>query len=154
MTFYEELLNALDDRKIRYIVVGGVAVVLHGFVRATADLDLLISLESKNVNAFLALMKERGYKPKAPVSLDDFKVAENRRWWKAEKGMIVFSLYHPQRNQELIDVFIEEPISFEDAYQRRVLVSLGGSNISIAHPQDLIKLKEKAGRKQDLQDIE
>jgi hypothetical protein len=37
MNFYENLLNALEDKHIRYLVVGGVAVILHGFVRATAD---------------------------------------------------------------------------------------------------------------------
>ena len=154
MTFYEELLQALEDRHIRYLVVGGVAVVLHGFIRATADLDLMIGLEAKNVDAFLTLMKERGYKPKVPVALEDFKAADNRRRWKDDKGMLVISLFHPQRNQELIDVFIDEPIPFEEAYQRRTLIPLGRIKISVANSADLIKLKEQARRPQDLEDIQ
>src|SRR5438105_3894845 len=112
MNFYEDLLQALEEENIRYLVVGGVAVVLHGFVRATVDLDLLVGLEPKNVDSFLALMKKRGYKPKAPIPMDDFKVPENRQRWKTEKGMVVFSLFHPQRSQELVDIFIEESIPF------------------------------------------
>ena len=154
MNFYEDLLKALEEEHIRYLVVGGVAVVLHGFVRATVDLDLLVGLEPKNVDSFLALMKKRGYQPKAPVSLDDFKKPENRQKWKTEKGMIVFSLFHPQRAQELIDIFIEESIPFEEAYKRRVMVPLGTTQVSIANSEDLITLKQKAGRPQDLQDIQ
>jgi hypothetical protein len=153
MNFYENILKALEEQHIRYLVVGGVAVILHGFVRATADLDLLVGLEPKNVEAFLTLMKKRGYKPKVPVSIDDFKVPENRRKWKSEKGMIVFSLFHPERFQELVDVFTEEIIPFEDAYKRRVMVPLGSTQISVASQDDLITLKRKAGRPQDLQDI-
>src|SRR5438105_9331420 len=100
MTLYEELFSDFDKAGIRYLVVGGVAVILHGFVRATADLDLLVGLDPKNVDTFLTLMKKRGYKPKAPVAIEDFKVPENRQRWKKDKGMIVFSLFHPDRSQE------------------------------------------------------
>ncbi len=154
MDFYQDLLKALEEARIRYLVVGGVAVVLHGFVRSTVDLDLLIGLDPKNVDTFLDLMKKRGYKSKVPVPMDDFKEPDNRRKWKTEKGMIVFSFFHPQRNQELVDIFIEEPIPFEEAYQRRVMVSLGTTQISVVCPEDLITLKQKAGRPQDMQDIQ
>jgi predicted nucleotidyltransferase len=154
MNFYENLLKALEENHIRYLVVGGVAVILHGFVRATADLDLFVGLEPENVDAFLGLMKTRGYKPKAPVSMDDFRVPEIRKKWKNDKGMIVFSFFHPQRSQELIDIFTEETIPFEEAYKRRVTVPMGTTQISVASREDLITLKQKAGRPQDLQDIQ
>jgi predicted nucleotidyltransferase len=154
MTFYQELLQSLEKNHVRYLVVGGVAVVLHGFLRATADLDLLIALDSKNVEAFIKLMKQRGYRPKAPVCLDDFRSEEKRLSWKNEKNMRVFSLIHPQHHEELIDIFIEEPISFEEVYARRVLIPLGKFKASVASSEDLITLKQKAGRSQDLQDIE
>ena len=115
MNFYEDIVGGLEERQVRYLIVGGVAVVLHGFVRATADLDVMIALDSKNVDTFLTLMKEKGYRPKVPVALEDFKSEVKRATWKKEKGMRVFSLFHPQRSQELIDVFVDEPISFEDA---------------------------------------
>jgi len=43
--FYQEIFDALEKKKVQYLVVGGVAVVLHGFVRATADLDLMVALD-------------------------------------------------------------------------------------------------------------
>lgn len=153
MTFYEDLFKELHNAGVRYLVVGGVAVILHGFVRATADLDLMVALDKPNVLIFLGLMKNKGYRPKAPVPIESFADAETRKAWIAEKGMKVFSLYHPERLEELIDVFVEEQIPFKEAYERRKISQIGSTPVSIMEIPDLIALKRKAGRPQDLQDI-
>ncbi|MFN0117002.1 MAG: DUF6036 family nucleotidyltransferase [Elusimicrobiota bacterium] len=153
MTFYEELFKDLDMKGVRYLVVGGVAVILHGFIRATADLDLMVALDEKNLHTFLDLIKSKGYRPKAPVPIDDFSDPEKRKSWVTEKGMKVFSLYHPQKLDELIDVFVEEQIPFSDAYSRKKVALLGTIPINVMQIPDLITLKKKAGRPQDLQDI-
>ena len=150
---YLELLKALEDSKIRYVVVGGVAVVLHGFVRATMDLDIVISLETSNAARFLQLAKEMGYRPKAPVPLEDFANPSKRKEWKETKGMLVFSLFHSKRVEELVDIFVEEPIPFEDLYRRRVVTIVNETPISIASREDLKTLKKVSNRPQDLQDI-
>lgn len=95
MTFYEELFRDFDKAGVRYLVVGGVAVNLHGFVRMTADLDLIVALDPENLRAFLALMKSKGYKPKVPVPIEDFADPNKRKNWIIDKEMKVFSLYHP-----------------------------------------------------------
>ena len=154
MGFYEELFRAFEENKIRYLVVGGVAVVLHGFVRATADLDLMVALDPENLKAFVTLMKKMGYKPKSPVAIEDFLLAKNRKSWKEEKGMRVFSLFHPKKGSELIDVFVDEPIPFTEAYERRLTIQVGDLPIAVASTEDLIKLKQQAGRAQDLEDIQ
>ena len=59
----EELLNALNAERVRYLVVGGVAVVLHGYTRATFDLDLVINLESSNLERALQVLASRGFRP-------------------------------------------------------------------------------------------
>lgn len=151
---YLELLKALEDKSIRYVVVGGVAVVLHGFVRATMDLDLIVSLEAGNTGKFLQLVKELGYRPRVPVLLEDFANAEKRKTWVKTKGMRVFSLHHSKRVQELVDVFVEEPIPFDELYARRIQVSVDGCPIQVASSQDLKTLKRQAGRPQDIQDVQ
>lgn len=153
MTFYEELFKDFDKAGIRYLVVGGIAVVLHGFLRATADLDLMVALDPKNLDIFLKLLKEKGYKPKAPVPIESFADAEKRKEWIHDKGMKVFSLYHPQKLGELIDVFVEEQLPFKEAYARKKTVKFGTVQINLMSIADLITLKKKAGRPQDLQDI-
>ncbi len=153
MTFYEELFRDLYENEVRYLVVGGMAVVLHGFVRMTADLDLMIALDKKNLLRFLGLMKSRGYRPKAPVPIDDFSKPGKRNFWKNKKGMMVFSLYHPTKPQELIDIFINEPIPFKKAYERKTVVRVGAVSVDVIGKEDLITLKKKAGRPQDKEDI-
>src|ERR1019366_6284386 len=150
---YFELLKALEDNGIRYVVVGGVAVVLHGFVRATMDLDLIVSLDSVNTGKFLDLVGKLGYRPKVPVPLAQFGDPAKRQEWIETKGMRVFSLHHSKRVQELVDVFTKEPIPFEELYARRVRVPVEGISIIIASREDLKTLKRAAGRPQDLQDI-
>jgi hypothetical protein len=150
---YLELLKAMEEKGIRYVVVGGVAVVLHGFVRATMDLDLVVSLEPTNARKFLDLVKGLGYKPKIPVPLEQFADPAKRQEWIETKGMRVFSLHHSKRVQELVDVFNKEPIPFDDLYTHRIRVPVEGISINIASSQDLKILKQEAGRPQDLQDI-
>lgn len=151
--FFHDTLALLERGHIRYLVVGGVAVVLHGVVRATADLDLMVDLESSNLKAFLLLVKEAGYHPRVPVKLEDFADAAKRSSWIKEKNMKVFSLFHPGRPGELIDIFPEPPIEFDQAYARRSRVPLGPFEVSIAAIEDLLALKRIAGRPQDLEDI-
>jgi len=63
--FYEDVLRALDAASIRFVVVGGVAVILHGVPRSTADLDLVIDLEEGNVRRFIGVMAQLGFVPRA-----------------------------------------------------------------------------------------
>ena len=92
----ERIFAALDASDARYLVVGGVAVVLHGHPRLTADLDLVIALDPANVRAAVGALQSLGYRPRAPVSLDDFADPEQRRSWIDEKGMTVLSLASPE----------------------------------------------------------
>ena len=89
--YYLEVFNKLNKAKVRYLVVGGVALVLHGVVRLTADLDLFVDLEENNLNKLLKALAELGYKPRLPVSPTDFANRAIRENWIKEKNMIVFS---------------------------------------------------------------
>ena len=152
--YYEEVFRALGDNHVRYLVVGGVALVLHGVVRLTGDLDLMIDLEPANANLFLKVMTDLGYHPKLPVTAADFADPQKRRQWIKEKGMKVFPLIHEKDDFKLIDVFPENPLPFPDVYERGQIVSAGKTNISVISFDDLIALKTLAGREQDKRDVE
>src|SRR5947208_3476940 len=92
----EELLNALNAEAVRYLIVGGVAVVLHGYARATFDLDLVIDLEPSNLDRALRIFSSRGFHPRPPVAIEAFADADLRRLWIDEKNLRVFSLWHPK----------------------------------------------------------
>lgn len=84
--YYEEVFKALNEKGVKYVVVGGVALVLHGVVRMTADLDLFIKMDEENITSFLTAMRELDYKPKIPVQAGDFSDPQKRLQWKKEKG--------------------------------------------------------------------
>lgn len=66
--FFEEALVLLRDGGVRFIVVGGTAVILHGVPRTTADLDLVVDEEPANLRRFVSAMTRLGYQPQAPRS--------------------------------------------------------------------------------------
>ncbi|MCD9008002.1 nucleotidyltransferase [Luteimonas sp. XNQY3] len=151
---FETIIAALEQAGIRYAVAGGFAVNLHGFLRFTKDIDLLIDLEPGNARRALSLFDGLGLKPRVPVALDDFADAEKRDDWFENRNMLVFQLWHPQDPLCTVDIFIRNPIAFEELWERSEHVDLGGTACRIVGIPDLIRMKAEAGRPQDLRDIE
>jgi len=151
---YEELFRGLAAARIRYVVVGGVALVLHGVVRFTADLDLLVALDPENLDAFLEAMEDLGYKSKLPLRAKAFADPQMRAEWKEMRGMQVFTFYHPQRPVELVDVFIDEPIDFAAVERDKRIFTARGVEIPAISIPHLKQLKALSGRPQDLADIQ
>jgi hypothetical protein len=149
----ERVFAALEAAGARYLVVGGVAVVLHGHPRFTADLDLAVALDDANVEAVLAALGGLGYRPRAPVPLRAFADAAQRADWIRTKGLTVFSLSSPELPATEVDLFVEDPLPFELAWPRRLRADLGGLEVSVASLGDLIEMKRRAGRPQDLEDV-
>lgn len=150
----ERLLTGLSEAGVRYLVVGGVAVVLHGHLRATADLDLLIDLERQNAEKAMTFFESEGYRSRAPVPLRAFSDAAERRRWIEEKNLQVFSLWHPAIAGFEVDLFVAEPFPFAPAYERASRVMLGSSLVTVVGIDDLIAMKRTAGRAKDTEDID
>ena len=150
----ERVLDSLNRADVRYLVVGGVAVVLHGYLRATADLDLVVQLEPDNVKRAVQALGESGWKPRAPVAAESLADPQTRRSWITEKGMRVFSLWNPNVPTLEVDLFVDEPFDFDTVYARSVKVKLDVTETRIIALDDLIALKQQAGRHQDLADVE
>ncbi len=136
------------------MVVGGVAVVLHGHLRTTMDLDLVIELEPENVRQTLEALSGLGFQPIVPVPMTAFADPAIRDSWIRERNMVVFSLWHPSKPTLKIDIFVSEPFDFDAAYERSVRVDLGRTEATVVAVDDLIALKREAGRPQDLADVE
>ena len=152
--FYEQVFRKLNKKRVRYLVVGGIAVNLHGFPRVTGDLDIMLDLnDGKSVNGFVEVVKVLGFKPKIPVKVDDFAIPSKRKSWIEEKNMKVFSVYNPSQEIEHIDVLIENLIDFDKAYKTREIVNAGNLKVPVVSIDDLIKLKKISGRKRDEIDI-
>jgi len=147
------LFRALDDSGVRYVVVGGMAMVLHGHARLTLDVDLVIDLAPEPARKAVAALTELGYSPRVPVAAEDFADAELRERWRLEKGMEVFSLWNPDDPMSVVDLFVHHPIGFDELWARSQPARLGEVTVRIASIADLIRLKKLAGRPKDLEDV-
>ena len=152
--FYLDLFRALEQHKVRYLLVGGLAMNLHGVPRTTMDVDLVLALDPVNLKAFLAVGETLRLKPVAPVSLNDMLDPVQRQKWLKEKNMFVFALRPPEIQGPTVDVLIDPPIEIEAALARTVWREVQGVRIPLISVEDLIRLKEKSGRAQDQSDIE
>lgn len=152
---FEEIFASLEREGARYVVVGGFAVVMHGHARLTADIDLIIDLEQREARKAMAALTACGLRPRAPVPADDFADADKRRDWIEQKGMTVFSLWDPSNPLREVDVFVSHPVPFDELMARSVqMTTASGTAVRVASIDDLIVLKQLAGRERDLQDIE
>ncbi len=154
--FLEPIFTALNDAGVRYVIVGGLATVLHGFSRLTHDVDLAVDLVPTEAARVIEVLTGMGFRPRAPAPVDahDFARAEVRAAWLREKDMLVFSLYDPENPLRVVDLFVANPIEFEELWRGAEEVALQTTTVRIASIDHLIEMKRQAGRPRDLLDIE
>lgn len=154
MATFEPTISQLERAKIRYVIVGGLAVVLQGHPRLTMDLDIVVDLEPDNARQAMEALNAAGFRPVAPVDATAFSDPEARRQWIEEKNMIVFSLRDPDEPTRSVDVFVREPIDFVELWSESEVVALPTTAARIASIPHLIRMKQESGRPIDLDDIE
>jgi len=152
--YFEDVLVLLRDGGVRFIVVGGTAVILHGVPRTTADLDLVVDLEPANLRLLVSAMTRLGYRPRAPVDPESLADERQRKIWVEEKGMRAFTFMLPGHPLSDIDILIDTPITFAELSSRAERIDAGGLMLRIASIADLIEMKLVAGRDQDLADVD
>lgn len=153
MNPYRAIFQALNESGIRYIVVGGVAVNLHGYSRFTGDLDLLLALEAENLDRMGILMEEKGFIQRLPVDVRLLSDREQVQKWLVEKGLTAYTFIHSRLPQLAIDILAGESLKFPEYEGRKVTISSWGAPIPVIAIDDLIGMKRGANRKKDLEDI-
>ena len=153
MSPIHEALAALQNNNVTYVLVGGLAVVLHGHPRLTADADIVLDLSEGNTTRAIESLLSVGYVSRLPVPAREFADAKKRETWITEKGMKVFSLFYKANPIYGVDLFAEYPVDFEGMLSRSVVKSLGQLSVRVAAIDDIIVMKEKAGRPLDLDDV-
>lgn len=152
---FDAIVRVLNDAGVRYLVVGGLAVNAHGYLRFTKDVDLVIQLIPDNIVQALDALRTLGYRPLAPVTAQQFSDQATREGWIRDKGMQVFQLWSDEHVETSIDVFIYEPFEFDKEYETALIKPLYGSaEVRFVSIPTLINMKEAAGREQDRIDIE
>ena len=137
---FSDLLQIFNTLKVKYLVIGGYAVVQYAEPRFTKDLDVWISTDADNAQAVFIALKEFGA-PLTGLTPKDF----------SEEGFFFQIGVPPVR----VDVMMGIPgILFDECWGRRVEVDFEGLKILFISKQDLIASKRAAGRPQDLLDVE
>ena len=137
---YMDMLKCLNKAEVDYIMVGGWAVNMYGYVRATVDLDIWILADAENARRVYAALVEFGA-PVAEMKPDDF----------AEYGMIFQIGVAPCR----IDIISKiSGVSYLDAVQRAVPKTIDGVGVRVISLEDLIANKKASGRAKDIADVE
>ncbi len=137
---FTDLLRLFNANSVRYLVIGGYAVVQHAEPRFTKDLDLWISTDTANAAAVYKALREFGA-PLSGLTEADF----------AEEGYFYQIGVPPVR----VDILMGIPgVQFGEAWGRRIEVDFDGLPVSFISRQDLITSKLASGRPQDLLDAD
>ena len=137
---YRDILHALSDENVRFILVGSYALAAHGYPRATMGIDIWVMPSPDNAEAVLCALRSFG-SPLHNLTQKDLEV----------DGTIFQIGIAPRR----IDIITEATgLKFEQAYQNSVLVNIDGIDVHIPSIVDLIINKKATGRTKDLADAE
>lgn len=145
--FLYKVIKSFDDNKIDYAIVGGFALALHGAVRGTVDLDFVVRLNKGQFHAVQEALEGLGLVSRLPVKAED--VFNFREEYIKNRNLIAWSFSNPKNPSEVVDIIITEDVGQLSIKK----IKSGAHVIKVASIRDLIRMKKKSGRPQDLEDI-
>ncbi len=135
-----EFLNLCNEHSVRYLVIGGYAVSIHGYPRSTKDIDVCIEMSDINATRILQVLKDFGF-GSLNLSKEDF----------LNRNFITQLGFPPLRIDILNDL---DGVSFEEAWINKKIVRIENVPVNFIGYYELIIVKEKAGRPQDIADVQ
>ena len=137
---YKEMLSLLLDNKVEFLLVGAYALAIHGFPRATADIDILVKPNPENASNLFKTLEKFGA-PIENISTDDF----------ARPGIILQIGVAPRR----IDIITKiDGLTYDEAAKEKEIIKIESLSIPVISKQNLIINKLATGREKDKIDAE
>jgi hypothetical protein len=142
-----KLAKIFETNRVGYAIVGGFAVALHGAVRGTIDIDIILKLTKRDFLKAEESLKSLGLEPKLPVTAG--QVFDFRDDYIKNRNLVAWNFSNPQKSSEVVDIIITHDL------KKMKIINLrsGGYNLKVLSVNDLIKMKKSSGRPQDLEDI-
>ncbi|HEV8607672.1 MAG TPA: nucleotidyltransferase [Tepidisphaeraceae bacterium] len=138
---FRELLESLNSAGVKYLVLGGYAVIFYGYRRTTDDLDIWISIDPENAERVAATLRAFGGFPAGQLKPSMFRT----------KGKVFIFGREPTR----VDILTTpNGIDFQGCYERRRVVNWDGVKVPLISLEDLRENKKASGRAKDLADLE
>jgi len=147
MTALERICASLSQAGVRYAIVGGHAVALHGAVRGTVDIDLAITWNRKTLLATEKALHEVGLVSRRPLAADD--IFDFRKEYIENRNLIEWNFYNPNDLSEQVDIVI----TYDLKGKRTKRIQLRNGSVQILDLKELIKMKRKSARAQDIEDV-
>lgn len=148
-----DLLERLDESGLEFVIVGGVAARLYGGSRVTHDVDVVPRIDADAWARAIDALWEAGGRPRIPEPRERVRDAGQVARWITEKGMLALSFRSPDGYAE-VDLLVGEAGRFDELERRATRVEIAGHVFQVAHIDDLIAMKRRAGRPHDLVDVE
>lgn len=145
--FINRVCDALQNSHVPYAVVGGLAVALHGIPRGTFDIDIVIQWTLENLVKLEKVLKELGLVSKIPVNAKN--VFDFREEYIRNRRFYAWNFYDPMNPIHSVDIIINYDLH---GASTKTIKNPSG-NIKILSQHDLIEMKKKSGRPQDLEDV-
>ena len=137
---FREFIVLLNAHNIKYLVVGGYAVTVHGYPRYTNDIDIWFWIDKSNAENLIKVLKDFGF-GSLDITTDDF----------LNPNKVIQLGYPPNRIDLLTSI---SGVEFEDCYPKRVTIDIAGIKIDFIDMDNLKKNKLATGRHKDLNDLE
>ena len=134
-----EFIKLCNQFDVKYLVIGGYAVSIHGYPRTTKDLDICIELSDDNADKMMKVIHEFGF-ASLKLTKEDFT-----------KPDFITQLGYPPLRIDIINDL--DGVAFEEAWLNKSVVTMLGVPVNFIGYHELLKVKFKAGRSQDLADI-
>lgn len=153
MDSYKDVFQALEKAKVRYIIVGGVAMNLLGCPRFTNDIDVLLALDHRNLEAMKKAMKDLGYEQRIPLALDELGDEKKAVKFLKEKNLLAYTFFHPKEPLYSLDIIVGASLRFAEFKKNQLHLKVWGMDLPVVSIDDLIGLKREAKREKDALDI-
>ncbi|MDH3672529.1 MAG: hypothetical protein OES46_15465 [Gammaproteobacteria bacterium] len=147
MSFLSRVCSALTNAKVRYAVVGGYAVALHGAVRGTIDVDVVLPWTKASLERAERALGQIGLQSRLPIKAND--VFRYRDEYITNRNLVAWNFYNPRDLSEQVDLII----TYDLRGKKVKRVDLAEGPINILNIVDIIKMKEESGRPQDIEDV-
>ena len=137
---FKEFIELLNAHQIKYLVVGGYAVTIHGYPRYTNDIDIWLQVDKTNAENIIETLKDFGFSS-LNIKAEDF----------LELDKVIQLGFPPNRIDLLTSI---SGVEFKDCYPKRVFVEIDGLKIDFIDLDSLKINKKASGRHKDLNDLE
>jgi len=155
-SYLQEIISSLSKNDVKFIICGGVAMVLQGGERMTMDLDLSVDLSEENLRRFLETMEKLNLTPRVPVPPDAILSPQKREMMIKEKNALVFTFIDTKNPYRQVDMFMTDHLSYEKLKNKVEIIPIGDYNIEVLTKEALLELKKSIDppRDKDIFDIQ